>query len=128
MSSQCETTARRAAGAQMPFFERYLSLWVALCIVAGIALGHFMPGFFESPGRDGDRQRQPAGCRADLADDPAHAAEDRLPFAGRGAPALERRGRDAVHQLGSQAFLDGAAGLDLHPQPVCGLAAGGAAR
>jgi len=34
----------------MPFFERYLSLWVALCIVAGIALGHFIPGFFERLG------------------------------------------------------------------------------
>ena len=27
-------------------FERYLSVWVALCIVAGIALGHAMPGVF----------------------------------------------------------------------------------
>jgi len=25
-------------------FERYLSLWVALCIVVGIALGHWLPG------------------------------------------------------------------------------------
>jgi ACR3 family arsenite transporter len=36
--------------AEMPFFERYLSLWVALCIVVGIALGHFMPGAFETLG------------------------------------------------------------------------------
>jgi len=50
VSSQCETTAKRATGAQMPFFERYLSLWVALCIVTGIALGHFIPGFFEGLG------------------------------------------------------------------------------
>jgi ACR3 family arsenite transporter len=28
------------------FFERYLSLWVALCIVAGIAFGHMLPGLF----------------------------------------------------------------------------------
>jgi hypothetical protein len=28
------------------FFERYLTLWVALCIVAGIGLGQAMPGFF----------------------------------------------------------------------------------
>ena len=28
------------------FFERYLTLWVALCIVAGIALGHMLPGLF----------------------------------------------------------------------------------
>ncbi len=25
----------------MSVFERYLTLWVALCIVAGVALGHF---------------------------------------------------------------------------------------
>src|SRR5450759_2999993 len=30
----------------MSKFERYLTLWVALCIVAGIALGHVMPGVF----------------------------------------------------------------------------------
>jgi ACR3 family arsenite transporter len=28
-------------------FERYLTLWVALCIVAGIALGWLMPGLFQ---------------------------------------------------------------------------------
>ncbi len=31
----------------MSVFERYLTLWVALCIVAGIALGHAMPGVFQ---------------------------------------------------------------------------------
>ncbi|MHC4054129.1 ACR3 family arsenite efflux transporter [Bradyrhizobium sp. 25ACV] len=30
----------------MSIFERYLTLWVALCIVAGVALGHLMPGLF----------------------------------------------------------------------------------
>jgi len=50
MSVQCETTGRRAAGAEMPFFERYLSVWVALCIVAGITLGHFFPPLFASLG------------------------------------------------------------------------------
>jgi len=30
----------------MPSFERYLSLWVALCIVAGIALGSLLPDVF----------------------------------------------------------------------------------
>ncbi len=50
MSIQCETTGRRAGGAEMPFFERYLSLWVALCIVVGILLGRFLPGVFESLG------------------------------------------------------------------------------
>lgn len=34
----------------MPVFERYLTLWVALCIVAGIALGHAMPAAFHAIG------------------------------------------------------------------------------
>ena len=31
----------------MSTFERYLTLWVALCIVAGVALGHIIPGAFQ---------------------------------------------------------------------------------
>ena len=34
----------------MSTFERFLTLWVALCIVAGVALGHFMPGAFHAIG------------------------------------------------------------------------------
>ncbi len=34
----------------MSTFERYLTAWVALCIVAGVALGHFFPGFFHAVG------------------------------------------------------------------------------
>ena len=30
------------------FFERYLSVWVALCIVAGISLGSLLPGVFQT--------------------------------------------------------------------------------
>ncbi|WP_414449828.1 ACR3 family arsenite efflux transporter [Burkholderia sp. 22PA0099] len=33
------------------FFERYLSVWVALCIVAGILLGQWLPGVFQTIGR-----------------------------------------------------------------------------
>ena len=29
------------------FFERYLTIWVALCIVTGVALGQLLPGFFQ---------------------------------------------------------------------------------
>ncbi|AJK49429.1 ACR3 family arsenite efflux transporter [Burkholderia plantarii] len=32
-------------------FERYLTVWVALCILAGIGLGQMMPGVFQSIGR-----------------------------------------------------------------------------
>lgn len=39
MSVQCESSARPTVGAPMSVFERYLTVWVFLCIVAGIALG-----------------------------------------------------------------------------------------
>jgi ACR3 family arsenite transporter len=35
----------------MSKFERYLTVWVALCIACGIALGQIMPGFFQVIGR-----------------------------------------------------------------------------
>jgi len=34
----------------MSTFERYLTLWVALCIFAGVALGHLFPGAFQAIG------------------------------------------------------------------------------
>jgi ACR3 family arsenite transporter len=34
----------------MSLFERYLTLWVALCIVVGIVLGQMMPGVFHAIG------------------------------------------------------------------------------
>ncbi|PTD96519.1 ACR3 family arsenite efflux transporter [Pseudothauera lacus] len=43
MSAQCEVTARKAAGAPISFFERYLTVWVFLCIVAGTAFGQAAP-------------------------------------------------------------------------------------
>jgi ACR3 family arsenite transporter len=51
MSEQSNPNAEaQHVAAVMPFFERYLSVWVALCIVAGIALGHFVPGVFKALG------------------------------------------------------------------------------
>ncbi|MBK1684470.1 ACR3 family arsenite efflux transporter [Rhodoferax fermentans] len=51
MSAQCEVTGKRAAGAPMSVFERFLSVWVALCIVVGIALGQLFPALFQAVGR-----------------------------------------------------------------------------
>lgn len=51
MSAQCEVTAKRAAGSAMSRFERYLTVWVGLCIIAGIVLGHYFPPPFHSIGR-----------------------------------------------------------------------------
>jgi ACR3 family arsenite transporter len=51
MSVQCEITAKAAAGAPMSFFERYLTIWVFLCIVTGIVFGQFAPTLFQAIGR-----------------------------------------------------------------------------
>lgn len=51
MSAQCETTAKRAAGVPMSVFERWLSLWVALCIIAGVILGQWLPAPFQMLGQ-----------------------------------------------------------------------------
>ena len=46
MSSVADVSARRAAPA-LGAFERYLTLWVALCIIAGVLLGQLMPAPFQ---------------------------------------------------------------------------------
>jgi ACR3 family arsenite transporter len=51
MSAQCEVAGRQAVGAPLGFFERYLTAWVALCIVAGIVAGQVLPDFFRAVGR-----------------------------------------------------------------------------
>jgi len=51
MSAQCEVTAKRAAGSSMSLFERYLTVWVGLCIIVGIALGHWFPVPFQAIGQ-----------------------------------------------------------------------------
>lgn len=49
MTSLTET-ARRPAAPGLGLFERYLSLWVALCIIAGIVLGRLVPAPFHALG------------------------------------------------------------------------------
>ena len=51
MSAHCEVTIKQAAGVPMSVFERYLTVWVFLCIVTGVALGRFLPGLFQAIGR-----------------------------------------------------------------------------
>ena len=50
MSAQCEVTGKRAAQVPMSFFERFLSVWVGLCIVVGIGLGQWLPAVFKTVG------------------------------------------------------------------------------
>jgi arsenite transporter len=50
MSSAADLSLRRAAPS-LGTFERYLTLWVALCIIAGIVLGRGVPAPFHALGR-----------------------------------------------------------------------------
>jgi ACR3 family arsenite transporter len=51
VSVPCEATINKPEIPAMSVFERYLTAWVFLCIVAGIALGQLLPGVFEAIGR-----------------------------------------------------------------------------
>jgi ACR3 family arsenite transporter len=48
--SELAAPAPLRKAAAMGTFERYLTLWVALCIIVGIALGQTMPGVFHMLG------------------------------------------------------------------------------
>jgi len=55
MSVQCEEAGEAkgeaAASQAMSVFERYLTIWVFLCIITGVVLGQALPGLFQSIGR-----------------------------------------------------------------------------
>ncbi len=51
MTAAAGTSAPAASGAGMNFFERWLTLWVFLCIVAGVLLGQAFPPLFQAIGR-----------------------------------------------------------------------------
>ena len=49
--SSVSDVRRRAAAPALGLFERYLTLWVALCIITGIVVGQLMPAPFHVLGR-----------------------------------------------------------------------------
>lgn len=51
MSNQGEVTISQSQGDKINFFERYLTVWVFLCIVVGILLGHWFTGPFQLLGK-----------------------------------------------------------------------------
>ncbi|MGO4326876.1 ACR3 family arsenite efflux transporter [Cupriavidus sp. 2TAF22] len=48
--STVQRTAAATQASAIGFFERYLTVWVALCIVAGILLGQWLPAVFQAIG------------------------------------------------------------------------------
>ena len=51
MSADNNAVVAPSAHAPISFFERYLTLWVFLCIVAGVTLGQWLPNLFQAIGR-----------------------------------------------------------------------------
>ncbi len=51
MSAQCEVVGKKESNEKISFFERYLTIWVFLCIIAGVTLGHWVPAPFQTLGR-----------------------------------------------------------------------------
>lgn len=49
--SECSAVSDGAAKPVLGLFERYLTLWVGLCILAGVGLGHLAPAPFQAIGR-----------------------------------------------------------------------------
>jgi arsenite transporter len=50
-TSNVAASRKTASNPAISFFERYLTVWVALCIVVGIALGQLLPSVFQAIGR-----------------------------------------------------------------------------
>jgi ACR3 family arsenite transporter len=51
MTTSQPTAVAGGAAPAIGFFERYLTIWVALCIVTGIVFGRAFPGFFQAIAR-----------------------------------------------------------------------------
>ena len=98
----------------MSIFERYLTVWVGLCIVGGIVLGKVAPGFAET--LDGMAIHVNG---APVVSIPIAVCLFLMMYPI--MAALERRGRDAVHQLGRQAVHDVRHRERLSRQPVPGV-------
>ncbi len=50
MSAPCEVAQKAAAHLPLSVFERYLTLWVFVCIVVGVGLGQVLPAPFQAIG------------------------------------------------------------------------------
>ena len=119
---------REVAPPSIGFFEKYLTVWVALCIVVGIALGHLLPGLFGVIAQaEIARVNIPVAVLIWLMIVPMLLRVDFASLAKVGH-LLARHRRHALHQLGGQAVLDGAARLAVHRLAVPAAAAGDADR
>jgi ACR3 family arsenite transporter len=108
----------KPATSPLGIFERYLSVWVALCIAAGVALGNLAPGLFAAISRLEVRQRQLRRRCPDLGDDLPDDDPDRLRRRPRRRSAAEGLIITLVDQLADQAVHDGGARQPVLPARV----------
>ncbi len=104
MSTITEAAPRRARPA-LGTFERYLTLWVALCIVVGVVLGRLLPAPFHMLGR-------------------MTVAEVNIPVAVLIWLMIVPMLRDGQHQLARQTLQHGRARMVVHRLAVPALPAG----
>jgi uncharacterized membrane protein len=118
---------RRPAAPALGTFERYLTLWVALCILAGIVLGRLLPGPFQFLGRMTVAEVNiPVAVLIWLMIVPMLLKVD---FGALHRVAEQwRHCGDSRHQLAGQAVQHGAARLAVHRVAIPAAAAGGANR
>ena len=103
MSAQCEVTAKVAAHAPLSFFERWLSLWVFLCILAGIAAGQR---------EEAIAARNPGGpCRGQVLATDLDRVLDVDHFQQQGGNALDLGARRGSHRLGASGLRLGLVAL-----------------
>ena len=120
----CEVVAQKTAGNPMGVFERYLTVWVFLCILTGIGLGSVLPQPFQFiGGLELAKVNIPVAVLIWLMIIPMLLKIDFSALAGV-RRALARDWRHPVRQLGSEAVFHGLARLAVHPGRVCASAAG----
>jgi arsenite transporter len=92
---------------QIAFFERYLSLWVALCIACGSRHRSFCRGYDGHIGENGNLQCQHSDRHFDLVDDLPDDAADRFWIGQKRGQSSQRSHVDPRYQLAGQALHDG---------------------
>ena len=123
-----ETSAAIAAPVAEPkrlaFFERYLTVWVLVCMVVGVAFGKLLPDLTATLSKlefgQGSQVNVPIGVLLWLMIYPMMLKVD---FSAIGGIAQTAKGiaGDAVCELAGEAVQHGAAGLDLHAARLCRL-------
>ena len=106
----------------MSAFERYLTAWVFLCIIAGITLGYIMPGMFQAIGAaEIARVNIPVAVLIWLMIIPMLL---RIDFSALGhvGQYWARHWGHAFHQLGREALFDGTSGMAFHRLAVAATA------